>query len=66
MTLFEIFEKHGIDLKRENQFRNPVDILEDMYLKLNTEEYVSLMKKISETESKEGFIFDLARNKPYK
>jgi hypothetical protein len=66
MKLLEIFAKYGIDLKRDNEFRHPIDILEDMYLKLNNEEYAKITKWIAEVESQEGHIFNTARNKPYK
>jgi hypothetical protein len=65
MTLENIFKKYKINLFQNEQLRDPIDILEDLYLKLNTDEYVSLMKEISSTESLEGHIFDEARNKPY-
>ena len=66
MTLLEIFNKHNIVLKDQDDYRHPVDILEDMYLKLSIDEYRDIMKEISDTESIEGFIFDEARNRVYK
>lgn len=66
MTLLEIFNKHNIVLKDQDDYRHPIDILEDMYLKLSVDEYRNMMKEISDTESIEGFIFDKARNRAYK
>lgn len=66
MKLLDIFKKHGVDLKHDDYFRHPIDILEDLYLKINMEEYAAIMKTIADSESKEGFIFDLARNRPYE
>jgi hypothetical protein len=67
MILDNIFEKYGINLKTNNkEYRHPIDILEDMYLKLNIEEYKSLMELIAQTEVKEGFIFDISRGRTYR
>ena len=66
MKLLEIFAKYGIDLERNNEFRHPIDILEDMYLKLNSEEYAKITKLIADAESQEGHVFDITRNRPYK
>jgi hypothetical protein len=66
MTLIEIFNKYGIELKSNDQFRHPVDILEDIYLKLNNNEYNKMMELISKVESSESFIFDEARSRPYQ
>lgn len=65
MKLEDIFKKYGISLKTADEYRHPIDIIEDLYLKLNIEEYRSLMELISQTEAREGFIFDVARNRPY-
>jgi hypothetical protein len=64
--LFDLLKEHGIELAKNGKIRNPVDVLEDFYLKISTDEYTSIIKKISETESIEGHIFDQARNKPYE
>lgn len=66
MNLEEIFNLYNISLKNEDQLRNVIDVLEDMYLKLNLEEYQKLMKAISESEKLYGPIFDKTRNKPYE
>lgn len=67
MTLIEqIFQKYNIALTKDNELRNPIDILEDLYLRLNGDDWNSLCSVIAQTESQEGFIFDIARGRPYK
>lgn len=64
--LNNIFLQYGLNLMDNESFRHPVDIIEDMFLKLNIDEYVKIMKTIANIESQEGFIFDKARNRPYE
>lgn len=66
MNLEKIFNTYNIDLTQNGQFRHVVDVLEDMYLKLNLKEYQKLIETISEYEKTDGLIFDIARNKPYE
>jgi hypothetical protein len=67
MTLESIFEKYQISLKdSKDQYRHPVDIIEDLFLKLSNKEYSNLMQNIADTESVYGHIFDQARERPYK
>jgi len=66
MNLEKIFQSYNIELKKGDEYRHPIDIIEDMYLRLNIQEYRSLMELISQTETREGFIFDSARNRPYR
>lgn len=66
MTLKDIFKKYNIEITAGEGYRHPVDIIEDMYLKLSMQEYRSLMELISQTETREGLIFNSARNRPYK
>lgn len=66
MSLIKLFQMYGIELMEYDKFRHPIDILEDIYLKLSIDEYKKLMEDIANLESKEGFIFDLARSRPYK
>ena len=66
MTLDEIMKKHGIDLRdARGDIRNAVDILEDMFLKLSTSDYVKLMFEIAE-EEKNYNLFTDARNRKYR
>lgn len=65
-TLEEILKAHGIDLYENNKLRNVVDVLEDLYLKVNQDNYTVLMQQIRQTEEIEGHIFDTARNRPYR
>jgi hypothetical protein len=65
MNLEDIFNRYNIALMENEKHRHPVDILEDMYLKLNIEEYRSLMELIAQTEAREGFIFDISRGRNY-
>lgn len=62
----DIFEKHNIKIVHENTSRDAVDILEDLYLKINGEEWNRIVQEIATVESTSGSIFDLARNRPYK
>lgn len=66
MTLQEIFSKKGIAiLNSSGELRNVVDVLEDMYLKLNAREYISLMIEVQE-EEKYANLFDDARSREYR
>lgn len=65
MGLNEIFKKRGIELYNDQgELRNPIDIIEDMYLRLNSLEFTMLMKDI-EDEDKYTNIFDKARGGKY-
>lgn len=65
MELNKIFKKRGIELyDNQGEFRNPIDIIEDMYLKLNSLEFTILMRDIEE-EEKYSNIFDKARGGKY-
>lgn len=64
--LEKIFRKHGISIRNSNgEIRNAIDILEDMYLKLNSIEFASIMYEISE-EERYANIFDDTRGRTYK
>jgi hypothetical protein len=65
-SLEDIFNFYNIKIFDNNECRNVVDVLEDMFLKINTTEYAALMEKISLIESREGYIFDRARKREYK
>ena len=61
MKLDKILKKRGIELyDDQGELRNPVSIIEDMYLKLKSIEFTMLMKDIEE-EEKYSNIFDEAR-----
>jgi hypothetical protein len=65
--LSDIFGTYNIKIVDDTGSpRNVVDVLEDLYLKINSQEYSRIMKKISETEATEGHIFDEARNRSYQ
>jgi hypothetical protein len=66
MTLEQITRKYGIELRNsDGDLRNVVDVLEDMFLKLSTAEYIKLMFEISE-EEKNYDLFDDARGRKYR
>lgn len=66
MTLNDIFKKKGITLfNSKGEIRNAIDILEDMYLKLNAKEFIHIMAEIQE-EEKYANIFDDARSRKYR
>jgi hypothetical protein len=66
MTLEQIFEKYGISLKDSTgEVRNAIDILEDIYLKMNAAELKLLLFEISEEELNAN-IFDDARDRKYR
>jgi hypothetical protein len=66
MTLEQIFDKYGISLKDSTgEMRNAVDIIEDIYLKLNAAELKFLLFEISE-EERDANIFDDARGRKYR
>jgi len=64
--LERIFEKYGIKLKNsDGSYRMMIDVLEDMYLKLNTNEIKMMFFEMSEDEKYDN-IFDNARGRKYK
>lgn len=65
-NLQNIFKSFGISLYNLDKQRDLIDVLEDIYLKLSTEEFDKLIKKIAVIESEVGHIFDEARNRPYR
>jgi hypothetical protein len=66
MTLEQIFEKYGVSLKDSTgELRNAIDILEDIYLKMNAAELRLLLFEISEEELNAN-IFDDARGRKYR
>jgi hypothetical protein len=66
MTLEQIFDKYSIPLKDSTgEIRNAVDIIEDIYLKLNAAELKFLLFEISE-EERDANIFDDARGRKYR
>jgi hypothetical protein len=65
MNLEDIFKKFGIDLLDDKgNLRNLIDVLEDMYLKLNSFDFTKLMYEISE-EEQHADIFDKIRGHRY-
>ena len=65
MTLNKIFKERGIELYDDKgELRNPINIIEDMYLKLNSLGFTLLMRDIEE-EEKYSNIFDKARGGKY-
>lgn len=65
MTLNKIFKERGIELyDDQGELRNPINIIEDMYLKLNSLGFTLLMRDIEE-EEKYSNIFDKARGGKY-
>ncbi|RLI51916.1 hypothetical protein DRO61_01155 [Candidatus Bathyarchaeota archaeon] len=61
-----IMEKKGIALfKIDGSLRNVVDVLEDMFLRLNTSEIKMMFFEMSEDE-KYANIFDNARGRSYR
>jgi hypothetical protein len=65
-SLEEIFNFYNIKIFEGQECRNVVDVIEDIFLKINSTEYTNLIEKVSLTESREGHIFDKARNRAYK
>jgi hypothetical protein len=66
MTLEEIARKYNIELRdSDGDLRNVIDVLEDMFLRLSTAEYLRLMFEISE-EEKHYNLFDDARCRKYR
>lgn len=65
MKLSEILLKHGIFLYEEDgSFRSPIDIIEDLYIRLTPFSFKALMKEIEE-EEREANIFQNERNEYY-
>lgn len=66
MTLEQIFQKYGVSLKDSTgEIRNAIDVLEDIYLKMNAAELKLLLFEISEEELHSN-IFDNARGRQYR
>ena len=64
--LENILNKYGIRIKNaDGTLRNTIDVIEDMYLKLNAHEFSRIMQEFIE-EEKYANIFDDARGRPYK
>ena len=62
-TLEQVYLEHGINIRDDRGFlRNPIDLLEDMYLKLTDEEFREINDEIMFQE-KMHFIFDDERKK---
>lgn len=65
MKLEDIFRKYGIELlDSDGVLRNPVDIIEDMYLRLLPVDILRIFNEIME-EEKFRNVFDESRNRPY-
>lgn len=65
MKLEDIFRKYGIELRdSDGVLRNPVDIIEDMYLRLLPVDILRIFNEIME-EEKFSNVFDESRNGPY-
>jgi len=66
MTLETITKKYGIEIRNvDGDLRNVIDVLEDMFLKISTAEYLRLMFEIAE-EEKNYNLFDDARGRSYR
>lgn len=66
MTLEQIFQKYNIELRDSTgELRNSIDLIEDIYLKLNAAELNLLLFEISEEEL-EANLFDDARGRKYR
>jgi hypothetical protein len=66
MTLKAVTKKYGIEITNsDGTLRNVVDVLEDIYLKLNAKEFIMLMLEIQE-EEKDYNLFDDARGRKYR
>jgi hypothetical protein len=62
-TLEEIYLDHGIAIRDEHGFlRNPIDILEDLYIRLSPDEFKEINDEIMFQE-KNFFIFQEERKK---
>lgn len=66
IILESLLQSFGIEIYKDNEVRNVVDVLEDLYLKISPEEYHRIVQEIASTEAKQGHIFDQARNRPYQ
>lgn len=64
--LKDILSKYNINIVSKGTVRNSVDVLEDLYLKINGDEWNKIVEEIAKTESIEGPIFDQARDRLYK
>jgi hypothetical protein len=65
-NLEQIFKKYNVNITSNNENRDAIDILEDIYLKITGDEWNRLCQDIANIESAQGDIFDEARNRPYK
>lgn len=66
MNLREIYAQYGIELRNKNgELRNTIDVLEDMFLKLNIQEFLEIHLEIAE-EEKYANLFDNERGRSYK
>lgn len=66
MSLREIYAQYGIELRNKNgELRNTIDVLEDMFLKLNIQEFLEIHLEIAE-EEKYANLFDNERGRSYK
>lgn len=66
MNLREIYAQYGIELRDKNdELRNTIDVLEDMFLKLNIQEFLEIHLEIAE-EEKYANLFDNERGRSYK
>lgn len=64
--LNKIFEKYGVSLvNNAGELRNVVDVIEDMYLKLSTEEIKIIMREIAAAEM-DSNLFDKLRGREYE
>lgn len=64
-NLQKIYQQKGIELHNEDgSFRHVVDVLEDIYIKLNSSEFIEIGINIME-EEKNYNLFDEARGRPY-
>lgn len=64
--LNKIFKKYGVPLVNSaGELRNVVDVIEDMFLKLSTEEIKNIMNEIAAGELEED-LFDALRGRKYE
>lgn len=64
--LERILQKHGIEIKNtDGSLRNVVDVIEDLFLKTNSQEIKYMFFEMAEDEMHRN-IFDDARGRTYK
>lgn len=64
-NLESIYSKHGIELKNDSgDFRHVVDVLEDIYIKISSREFIDLGMTIAEEELHSN-IFDESRGRKH-